>query len=412
MAPRASGAFSESVSYMASSPIETSRSIAAIVVAAGRGERARQGEGGGPKQYAPLKGKTVLDHAVAAFAGHPAIGSVTVVIHPDDHALYTQSVMERETLRPPVEGGETRQASVLAGLQSLAASPPDYVLIHDAARPAVSAEVIDRVCDGLAPGSGVLAAVPVADTLKSVADGTVVGTVDRTGLWAAQTPQGFDFPALLQAHREARKSGRDFTDDAGIAEWAGMAVRVSVGSRANMKITQAGDLGIVGAMMGTEDICTGSGFDVHGFEPGDGVTLGGCFIAHTAKLKGHSDADVVLHALTDALLGAVGAGDIGQHFPPSDPQWRDADSARFLAHALDLVTERGGRLVNLDLTIICEAPKIGPHRDAIRARVAELCGLAADRVNIKATTTEGLGFTGRREGIAAMASANVALPRT
>ena len=400
------------IPLMPPAPTDGQPNVAALIVAAGRGQRARNPGDDRPKQYSRLHGRAVLDRAAGAFAAHSGISLVQAVIHPDDRQLYDTAVEPRPRLAEPVAGAATRQGSVLRGLEALERLSPDYVLIHDAARPLVGSQVIDRAMDALRPGSGVLVALPVADTLKSVTDEMVTGTIPREGLWGAQTPQGFDFAAILEAHRSAAAAGEVFTDDVGVAEWAGLPVAVVEGSRENLKLTGRRDLAFMERIIGVTETeyRTGSGFDVHAFGPGRAVILGGVEIPHSAGLKGHSDADVVLHALTDALLGAVGAGDIGEHFPPSDPQWRGAASALFVSHALERVATRNGRLVNVDVTVICEAPKIGPHRAVMRARIAELCAIDASRVNVKATTTESLGFAGRKEGIAAMASATVALP--
>jgi len=379
---------------------------AALVVAAGRGQRFG---GSLPKQYATLAGVPLLRHSLRAFAAHPAIAEVRAVIHPDDRALY-DAAAEGLDLTEPVAGGRNRQESVLRGLESLAGAAPAQVLIHDGARPFVSAAVIDRVVAALAQSPGAIAALPVVDTLKQGANGQIAGTRDRAGLWGAQTPQGFRYAEILAAHRAA--AGEELTDDAAVAERAGLAVALVEGSRENMKVTSQDDLRAAERWLrgAQEETRVGQGFDVHAFGPGDHVTLCGLRIDHDAGLVGHSDADVGLHALTDAILGALGAGDIGSHFPPSDPQWKGAESGRFLAHARDLVAARGGRLLHLDVTLICEAPKIGPHRAAMVARIAGLLDLPAERVSVKATTTEKLGFTGRGEGIAAQAVATIALP--
>jgi 2-C-methyl-D-erythritol 4-phosphate cytidylyltransferase/2-C-methyl-D-erythritol 2,4-cyclodiphosphate synthase len=379
---------------------------AALVVAAGRGQRFG---GSLPKQYATLAGVPLLRHSLRAFAAHPAIAEVRAVIHPDDRPLYDAAAAGLD-LAEPVAGGRSRQESVLRGLESLAGAAPAQVLIHDGARPFVSAAVIDRVVAALAESPGAIAALPVVDTLKQGDNGRIAATRDRAGLWGAQTPQGFRFAEILAAHRAA--AGEELTDDAAVAERAGLAVALVEGSRENMKVTSQDDLRAAERWLrgAQEETRVGQGFDVHAFGPGDHVTLCGLRIDHDAGLVGHSDADVGLHALTDAILGALGAGDIGNHFPPSDPQWKGADSGRFLAHARDLVAARGGRLLHLDVTLICEAPKIGPHRAAMVARIAGLLDLPAERVSVKATTTEKLGFTGRGEGIAAQAVATIALP--
>lgn len=357
----------------------------------------------------------MLRHTVNAFASHPAIQSVLVVIREGDEELYKDSVRDLKTaaLLPAVIGGATRQLSVAAGLAALAPLDPKAVLIHDAARPFVTAECIGGTLAALDTYDGAIACAPVTDTLKRADGARIAGTVSRLGLWRAQTPQTFDFKKILEAHGAAAHSGRhDFTDDASIAEWFGLSVGLVEDTSGNMKITTAEDLfladliaGGIGA--GIPDVRSGTGFDVHAFESGDHVTLCGVRIPHTHGLKGHSDADAALHALTDALLGTIGAGDIGDHFPPSDPQWKAADSAIFLLHAAKLVRERQGRITNVDVTLVCERPKIGPHREAMRRRISELLGIDLERVSIKATTSEGLGFTGRREGIAALATATV-----
>jgi 2-C-methyl-D-erythritol 4-phosphate cytidylyltransferase/2-C-methyl-D-erythritol 2,4-cyclodiphosphate synthase len=305
---------------------------------------------------------------------------------------------------------------VRLGLEALAGAAPDQVLIHDAARPFVGHDVITRVIDALGTHAGAIAAEPVTDTLKRAsAAGTIAETVDRGGLWRAQTPQGFRFAPILEAHRRAAGEGReDFTDDASLAEWAGIEVALVRGSSRNMKITHAEDLAmaetLLTADLGSLEPRIGTGFDVHRFGPGDHVWLGGVRMAHTAGLVGHSDADVVLHALTDALLGAIGDGDIGAHFPPSDPKWKGAASRIFVEDAAARVAALGGRIANVDITLLCEAPRIGPHRDAMRASISRMLAIDVSRVGVKATTTEGLGFTGRGEGLAAMASATVLLP--
>ena len=392
--------------------------ITALIVAAGRGARAGRN---GPKQYHPLASGTVLSKAAWALSGHPAIQDTLVVIHPDDRLLYEAAVRDVPKLRTPAMGGATRQDSVRHGLEALADDAPDCVLIHDAARPFVDTATIDRVIAALNQHAAVLAAVPLADTLKRQAsDGCVAETLDRTGLWRAQTPQGFHFSKILAAHRAALSAGKaDFTDDAALAEWAGMPVAIVAGAESNRKLTTPEDMAIAAREASSvsliapdsHDYRMATGFDVHRFTTGDHVWLCGLRIPHTASLEGHSDADVGLHALTDALLGAISDGDIGQHFPPSDPQWRGAASDQFLADAARRVRRRGGTIVHCDVTLLCEAPRITPHRDAMRARIADILAIAIDAVSVKATTTEGLGFTGRREGIAAQAAATVRLPR-
>ncbi len=375
----------------------------ALLVAGGHGERFG---GDIPKQYQPLCGEPVLRRAARVFADHPQVDAVRVVIRAEDRALYDGATAGLKLL-DPVAGGATRQESVLRGLESLAALAPATVLIHDAARPFCRPDMIARVIAAVSSGGAAVPCVPVRDTLKRSGDGErIIATVERSHLWQAQTPQGFRFPEILAAHR--RFSGQCFTDDAAVAEHADIAVAIVAGDDDNVKITTADDLRrCEGRLTGGSEIRTGFGFDVHRFGPGGHVVLGGVSIAHEAGLIGHSDADVVLHALTDALLGAVGAGDIGQHFPPSDPRWRAAASEIFLKRSAEIVAESGGHIVNVDVTVICERPRIGPHRAAMTAEIARILGIAPSRISIKATTTEGLGFTGRREGIAAHALATV-----
>ncbi|MEM7226576.1 MAG: bifunctional 2-C-methyl-D-erythritol 4-phosphate cytidylyltransferase/2-C-methyl-D-erythritol 2,4-cyclodiphosphate synthase [Pseudomonadota bacterium] len=384
--------------------------VAALVVAAGRGERFG---GERPKQYQGLGGQPLLRHSLSMLAGHPAVAAVRAVVDPAHWAFYDEAADGLELL-DPVAGGAERHDSVRQGLESLADQAPDLVLIHDGARPLLPPEVVDRVIAALDRAPGAIAALPVADTLKR-AEGEAIGaTVPRAGLWRAQTPQGFRFAEILTAYRDLTAGA--WTDDAAVAEQAGLEVLLVEGAEASLKVTTPENLAQAESLLRAREESqpmeyrSGSGFDVHRFGPGDHVVLCGLKIPHPQGLLGHSDADVALHALTDAILGALGEGDIGIHFPPSDPQWRGAKSAIFLRHARDLVRARGGRLVNLDLTIICEAPKLAPHREAMIASLAELLELAPERISVKATTTEGLGFTGRREGIAAQAAATLCLP--
>ena len=386
---------------------------AALIVAAGRGTRAAA-EGAPAKQYAALAGRSVLWHAVSPFAKHPDVAHVLVTIHPDDEALYESAVSGLPKLLSPAMGGATRQVSVLAGLEALASLAPSRVLIHDAARPFVDAPLISRVLSALDTSPGALPALPVVDTLKRAdASGRVAETVDRSSLYRAQTPQGFAFDAILAAHRKASAAGRtDLTDDVAVAEWAGLPVAVVAGSAGNTKLTTPEDLAMDTRVLALPmETRVGQGFDVHRFTAGDHVWLCGVRVPHSHGVEAHSDGDVALHALTDAILGALGDGDIGQHFPPSDPQWRGAASSRFLADAARRVAERGGRILNVDVTILAEAPRIGPHRDAMRAAIAGTLGVGVERVAVKATTTERLGFTGRREGLAALAVATLTLPQ-
>jgi 2-C-methyl-D-erythritol 4-phosphate cytidylyltransferase/2-C-methyl-D-erythritol 2,4-cyclodiphosphate synthase len=383
--------------------------VAAVVVAGGRGIRAGDGL---PKQYRAIGGVPAIRKSLMAFSAHPDVTLVQPVIHPDDLRLFCDAAKDL-ALREAVPGGATRQASVFCGLEALAAAEPEIVLVHDAARPFASAALISRAIAAGRAGAAI-PGVAVSDTVKVVDDdGQVVETLDRTRLRAVQTPQAFVYPALLDAHRKARAAGRDdFTDDAALAEWAGMTVGVFAGDPANNKLTTPEDFARAerDALTALADVRTGSGYDVHAFTAGDHVMLGGVRIPHDTGVAGHSDADVALHALVDAILGATADGDIGTHFPPSDPQWRGASSDRFLAFAVDRVRQRGGVIAHLDVTIVCEAPRIGPHRDAIRSRIAEIAGITPDRVGLKATTSEKLGFTGRREGLVAYATATVRLP--
>ncbi|MGA7000973.1 MAG: bifunctional 2-C-methyl-D-erythritol 4-phosphate cytidylyltransferase/2-C-methyl-D-erythritol 2,4-cyclodiphosphate synthase [Pseudolabrys sp.] len=384
--------------------------VAAVVVAAGQGLRA-----GGeiPKQFRRIAGETLLERALSAFAEAPHVTFVQPVIRPDDVDLVRRLTSGMNVLEP-VAGGATRQASVRAGLEALVACTPDIVLVHDAARPFASAGLITRAIAAAEKTGAAIPALPVTDTVKRIdSTGTIEATLDRNSIRLVQTPQAFAFPALFDAHRRALAQGRnDFTDDAALAEWAGIKVSVFAGEPGNIKFTTPEDFARAEAIQsaGLGDVRTGSGLDVHAFGPGDHVTLGGIRIPHVRALTGHSDADVALHALTDAILGALADGDIGAHFPPSDPQWRGASSDRFFTFAVERVRARGGRIAHLDLTIVCEAPRIGEHRDRMRANIANLAGIGIERVGVKATTSEKLGFTGRGEGIAAYATATIRLP--
>ncbi len=387
--------------------------IIAVIVAAGRGARAGAG---GPKQYRDLAGRAVIARTASVFLDHPQIDALRIIIHRDDREQYNAAMGELlscPALLEPVFGGAERQDSVRLGLESVEDDGPSLILIHDAARPFIDGETISRVIGALDNHDGAIAALPVYDTLKRSGDNSLIETtVPRDALWRAQTPQGFHYGKILSAHRAA--AGQQLTDDAAVAEAAGMKVALIAGSPDNMKITQAEDFGMAETLLGrkkkTMEYRTGHGFDVHAFEDGDAVVLCGVEIPHDKKLKGHSDADAGMHALTDAILGAIGEGDIGDHFPPSDPQWKGAASEVFLARARDLVAARGGCITHCDVTMMCEEPKIGPHRDRMRGALACILDLDTSRISVKATTTEQLGFTGRREGIAAMATATVALP--
>src|SRR5262244_1774565 len=384
--------------------------VAAVVVAGGRGLRAG---GDLPKQYRHVLGEPVIRPSLAAFAGHGGVSFVQPVIHSDDAALFRRASAGLDLL-PPVNGGATRQASVRAGLEALQPHRPEFVLVHDAARPFASHALITRAIDAARASGAAVPVIAVADTVKAVdATGRVTGTIDRAHLRLVQTPQAFDFAALIEAHRRAKAAGHDdFSDDAALAEWAGVKVSTFEGEAGNVKLTTDEDFvrAEAAGLAALSDVRTGFGFDVHQFGAGDHVMLGGVRISHGRGLSGHSDADVVLHALVDAILGALADGDIGVHFPPTDPQWRGASSDRFVAFAMQKLTARGGRVGHIDVNIVCETPKIGPHRDAMRASIAALCSTTIDRVAIKATTSEGLGFTGRNEGLAAFANATVRLP--
>jgi 2-C-methyl-D-erythritol 4-phosphate cytidylyltransferase / 2-C-methyl-D-erythritol 2,4-cyclodiphosphate synthase len=388
--------------------------VAALIVAAGRGSRAGSAT---PKQYQAVAGHPVLTQSLATLLSNPKVDSALVVIHDEDRNAYeAASAPYAARLREPALGGARRQDSVLAGLEALAADSPDLVLIHDAARPFLPAAVIDRVVDALEKHEGALPALPVTDTLKRADGARIEATVDRAGLWRAQTPQGFRFDRILEAHKAAARTGHSFTDDAAVAEWFGLDMVLVEGAEENRKITTAADLALTDALMRLREggmqagLRVGTGFDVHAFGSGDHVVLCGVRIAHNKALVGHSDADVAMHALTDAILGAIADGDIGEHFPPSDARWKGAASEVFLKFAAERVAAKGGRVLNTDLTILCEAPRIGPHRAAMQACLASILGLEPERIGIKATTTEGLGFVGRGEGIAAMATATVLLP--
>lgn len=384
--------------------------VAALIVAAGRGQRL-----GGeiPKQYLPLGGAAVLRRSVEAYRRHEGVRWVRVAIHPDDRAHYDRAVGDLDLLEP-VAGGATRQESVRRGLESLLPLKPARVLIHDGARPLVDGSVIDRTLAALDRFPGAVAGLPVVDTLKRCQGDSIDATLPRDGLWRAQTPQGFRFDEIFAAHRAA--AGRDLTDDAAVAEAAGLPVGMVLGSERNFKITTADDLARAERELARDawgdlpEVRVGQGFDTHRLGPGAAIMLCGLRIEHDRTLIGHSDADVGLHALVDAILGALGAGDIGQYFPPSDARWRGVESAVFLRHACELVAEAGGRIAHLDVTLICERPKIAPYRTAMADKIAAIAEISPSRVSVKATTTEKLGFTGRGEGIAAQAVATLRLP--
>jgi 2-C-methyl-D-erythritol 4-phosphate cytidylyltransferase / 2-C-methyl-D-erythritol 2,4-cyclodiphosphate synthase len=387
-----------------------SERTAAILVAAGRGLRAGTG---GPKQYRSIGGQTVIFRSMQPFCTHPQVSVVQPVLHPDDAATFNAACAGLRH-QPPANGGATRQASVHAGLEALSSERPDIVLIHDAARPFVSEGLISRAIDAASRTGAAIPAIAVADTIKLIdADGNVADTPERARLRIAQTPQAFRYDVILEAHRRAAREGRsDFTDDAALAEWAGLTVATFEGDALNMKLTTPEDFvreeARLASLLG--DIRTGTGYDVHAFGDGDHVMICGVRVPHTRGFLAHSDGDVGLHALVDAILGALADGDIGSHFPPSDAKWKGASSDQFLKYAADRVAGRGGRIANLEVTLICERPKIGPLRDQMRARIAEISGVDISRVAVKATTSERLGFTGREEGIAATASATIRLP--
>ena len=377
--------------------------LAVLITAAGRGTRAG---GGDPKQWRALSGRSVLARAIDAFAG---VGRVVLIVHPDDMVRAVGEFGGRATL---VEGGETRSDSVRAGLELLDGSGVTHVLIHDGARPLVSPDVIGGVVEALRGGADAAApALPVTDALWTGAGDRVTGFRARDGLFRAQTPQGFRLDAILAAHRAAPEGA---ADDVELAHRAGIAVAITSGSEDNIKLTWPGDFARAEAILRGQDgkdagmdVRLGNGYDVHAFGPGDHVWLCGVKVAHDAGLVGHSDADVGMHALTDAIYGALAQGDIGRHFPPSDPQWKGAPSEIFLRHAADLARAQGFRIGNADVTLVCEQPKVGPHAGAMQARLAGIMGVDPTRVSVKATTSERLGFTGRKEGIAALATATL-----
>lgn len=397
--------------------VESSSDIAVVVVAAGRGVRAG---GGMPKQYRQLAGRPVLTRTIEALATALPQATVICAIHPGDRTLYDDAIGRLRVgpgvLLDPVAGGVTRQDSVRAALEFINNSKKSYniVLIHDSVRPFIDNELLKSLIEEARRSGAAAPGLAVTDALKQVDRANrVERSAPRDRLFGVQTPQAFAFSRIFKAHGDAAGAGViELPDDAAVAEWAGLPVTIVPGSERNFKLTTIADFQRAEAllMMDRMDIRMGTGFDVHAFAEGDGVWLGGVRLPFGKALSGHSDADVVLHALTDAVLGAIGAGDIGMHFPPSDPQWKGASSDRFLRHAVALVDRRGGVIGHLDVTIICEAPKIGPHRNAIRDSIAAIAGLPPDRVSVKATTTEKLGFTGRGEGIAAQAAATVRLP--
>lgn len=391
-----------------------SQEIAVIILAAGRGIRA--GSAGEPKQYHVVGGITVLERAITVFSKIQEIGRIVVVHHDDDKMTCEAALPHFKGQIILVTGGNTRQASTLNGLAALSGTPPQFVMIHDAARPFVDDNLVRRLIEQMKTGEAVIPAIPISDTLKRGTIGEFVQeTVNRNDLFGAQTPQAFPFEAIFNAHQRAAQTvGVEFTDDASIAEWAGIPVRIIAGSQENTKITWKRDLELAEKILLSHtrfpDVRTGNGYDVHSFVPGDFITLCGVKIAYRAKLNGHSDSDVALHALTDALLATCGAGDIGTHFPPTDAKWSGAPSKIFVAHAVEIIRKNGGKIANVDVTLICEAPQIGPHRAAMLSAIQEMLGISIERISIKATTNEKLGFIGRGEGIAAIATTSVVFP--
>ncbi|UTO29343.1 bifunctional 2-C-methyl-D-erythritol 4-phosphate cytidylyltransferase/2-C-methyl-D-erythritol 2,4-cyclodiphosphate synthase [Bartonella harrusi] len=391
-------------------------SIAAIILAAGRGERAGSPQKI-PKQYRLLGQEPVICHTVRCFLQNPAITTIILVIHPEDHQICKQAIADFKDHLILVEGGNTRQISTLHGLHALKKFKPQYVHIHDGARPFIDNQLLEKIHITLSPQEGVLPVLPVSDTLKRVKNtGYVLETITRTHLYMAQTPQCFPFEDILAAHEKARQACRqEFTDDCAIAEWFGIPIRTVPGDPNNIKITWREDfktahLYLQKNMQIFPDIRTGNGYDVHSFEEGSSLTLCGLKIPFHKKFNGHSDADVAFHALTDALLATQGAGDIGTHFPPSNPQWKNASSEIFLRHALDIIKQAEGRIANVDITLIAEEPKIGPYRHQMIENLMKILKISSDRISIKATTNEKLGFIGRGEGIAALATANILYP--
>lgn len=401
--------------------------VAVLIVGAGKGSRASEETEGIPKQFYPIAGKTLFQWTVNAFGAVPEIAHIACVVPENTNSTWLPELNSASatTTFSTVDGGPSRQLSVLNGLHHLAAHSLDWdvVLVHDAARPFVSSEIITSVIDLASNHGGCIAAVPVVDSLKQADNGSnwdegivcISGSIRRDGIYQAQTPQGFNFTKILDAHTKALDDGhRDCSDDSVIFENYCGAVVIAAGDRNNWKVTEPDDFETARLLMNAKqnsslvpDIRVGHGYDVHAFEDGKEVTLCGVTLPHDRALKGHSDADVGLHALTDAVLGALADGDIGSHFPPSDPKWKAAPSDQFLAYAVDRAEQRKAVITHLDVTLVCEMPKIGPHRDAMRERIAEITELDSDRISVKATTSERLGFTGRKEGISAFATATL-----
>jgi 2-C-methyl-D-erythritol 4-phosphate cytidylyltransferase / 2-C-methyl-D-erythritol 2,4-cyclodiphosphate synthase len=388
-------------------------SVAAVIVAGGSGLRAG---GEKPKQYQLIGGKPMIRLTLEAFLAHPMVNFIQTVIGDEHEALYREATAGLP-LPLPVKGGSTRQESCRLGVEACAAANPSKILIHDAARPFISHSVISGVIAELDRADAVIPGLPVADTIKFAPGGVIEKTVDRSAMWFVQTPQGFTYAKIREAHRKAIREARDgFTDDAAVAEFAGMPVRIVAGDQANKKLTTAHDVTVAHRESAAKlfasrpDVRTAMGIDFHTYTKGNAVTLCGVSIPHTHKLQGHSDADVAMHALTDAILGSIGEGDIGTHFPPSDSQWKNADSSIFLNKAIALLRRRDGVIANADVTILAEAPKISPHIAAMKEKLSILMDVALERIAIKATTTEKMGAIGRREGMAAYATVTIRLP--
>jgi 2-C-methyl-D-erythritol 4-phosphate cytidylyltransferase / 2-C-methyl-D-erythritol 2,4-cyclodiphosphate synthase len=389
-------------------------SVVAVIVAGGSGLRAG---GGLPKQYQLVGGKPVIRWTLEAFLAHPMISRVQTVIGIGHEALFAEATQGLTALLAPVAGGGSRQDSCRAGIEACAEYGPSKILIHDAARPFLSPDLISNVINELDHAPAVIPGLPVADTMKYAPSGMIERTVDRASLWFVQTPQGFRYDEILAAHRQALVDGKtSFTDDAAVAEYAGMKVQIVAGEQKNRKLTTSHDIleadreHSLSRFEHLPDVRIGQGIDFHVFEKGTHVILCGVKIPHTHKLRGHSDADVALHAVTDAILGSIGEADIGQHFPPTDKQWKGAPSSIFVAKALELLKARGGMLAHIDITILAEAPRVGPHLSEMKACLSAMLGLSEDRIGIKATTTEKMGAIGRREGMSASAVATVRLP--
>ncbi|MCF6344118.1 MAG: bifunctional 2-C-methyl-D-erythritol 4-phosphate cytidylyltransferase/2-C-methyl-D-erythritol 2,4-cyclodiphosphate synthase [Devosiaceae bacterium] len=391
------------------------KKIAIIIVAGGRGTRANTKSDDLPKQYKSINGVPVLKRTISKFLNIDFIDFIIPIIHKDDEKLYSSLNLHDDRLLDPIAGGKTRQLSVFEGLKALEKHQPDLVLIHDGARPFIEQQTVNNVVIALQEYQAVLPVTNVIDSIKRSSNGKIIGgSEDRTQLYAAQTPQGFHFESIYNAHKKAISFSDSFSDDSAIAEWAGIEVAMCEGSVENIKITTVKDFLRAERILDMRQIMetrVGTAYDVHQFKKGNEVILGGIKIPHNAKLKGHSDADAVLHVLTDAILGALALGDIGTHFPPSEKKWKGEPSTTFLKFAVSELVKRNGRINVLDVTIIAEQPKISPHTQKIRQSIANICNISIDRVSVKATTSESMGFLGRKEGLATMASATIELPR-